>query len=115
VDSFKSIAVPVTRKRVPGKPRKAGHPAVPAGPLVGGTVGPGRRTASPAAAQAGHRFHVGERLIVNDGGRSLQRLRTMCRVIALLPVEGGPPRYRVRSEAESFERVVDEADLSRER
>lgn len=115
MDDLKSIAVPVTRKRAPGKPRKAGHPALQADGRVGGMVGPLRRQPPPVAAPQQHRYRVGERLIMNDGGRSLQRLRTVCRVIALLPTEGGPLRYRVRSEMENFERVVDEADLSRER
>jgi len=35
-------------------------------------------------------------------------------VVALLPYEGkGPLQYRVRSDAEQFERIVAEADLSR--
>ncbi len=34
-----------------------------------------------------------------------------CRVISALPLERGPQQYRVRSEAESFDRIIDEARL----
>ena len=113
VDSLKSIAIPVTRKRAAGKPRKAGHPAPPADSRVGGTVGPLRRVSGAISIAPQHRYRIGERLMMQDGGRSLQRAKTTCRVISLLPAEGGPLRYRVRSETESFERVVEEGDLSR--
>ena len=49
---------------------------------------------------------------MRDGGRAWQRAETMCKVMALLPQEAGPLRYRVRSEMESFERVVEEIDLT---
>jgi hypothetical protein len=46
------------------------------------------------------------------GGREFSRSASACVVLALLPYEGGPLRYRVRSDNENFERIVDEADLS---
>ena len=71
---------------------------------------PVRRT----AATPSHRYRVGDRLRMNGGGQSLQRVSSGCRVLSLLPYEGhGALLYRVRSEAESFERIVAEADLAR--
>jgi hypothetical protein len=46
------------------------------------------------------------------GGREISRGASTCSVVFLLPYEGGPLRYRVRSDSESFERIVDENDLS---
>jgi hypothetical protein len=61
-----------------------------------------------------HRYHVGERLRMGNGGQALARASAACKVVFLLPYEGsGPLLYRVRSDAEAFERVVSEADLSR--
>ncbi len=49
-----------------------------------------------------------------NGGRTLARAAAFCKVVSLLPYEGhGPLLYRVRSETEAFERIVAEADLSR--
>ena len=71
---------------------------------------PARRT-TPAPT---HRYHVGDKLRMNGGGHSVQRAASACKVIALLPYEGhGALLYRVRSDTESFERVVAEADLAR--
>jgi hypothetical protein len=116
---MKSIAVPVTRKSIVSDKKKrragrpAGHPAVPPTDIVvGGRVGPVRAQAGEPRAVTGHRYHVGQRLRMANGGRSWSRPDTVCRVLALLPIEGGPLRYRVRSEAENFERIVDEIDLS---
>jgi hypothetical protein len=111
LDSYKSIAVPVTRKRAVGKAKRAGHPAPPADSRVGGDVGPGRRVAAPVSSQPQHKYRIGQRLMVKDA-RLWARPQTACKVLALLPYEGsGALRYRVRSEVESFERVIDEADL----
>lgn len=109
---MKSIAVPVTRKRTAAmKPKPAGRPTPPADSQVGGNVGAGRRPAPPVAAAAKHRYRVGERLQMLGGGRSWARAEAICRVTALMPHERGPLLYRVRSEVESFERVVAEDDL----
>lgn len=114
LDSIKSIAVPVTRKRAAAaKPKRAGKPSSVPGGHVGGHVGPARRSLSGATAPAPkHRFHLGERLRMVGGGMTLRRDESICRVTLLLPHEGGPLLYRVRSELESFERVVAESDLS---
>ena len=61
-----------------------------------------------------HRYHAGEQLQMGNGGYVLSRAAALCRVVALLPYEGrGALLYRVRSEAEAFERVVAEGDLRR--
>ena len=113
MDSIKSIAVPVTRKRAAAKPKRAGKPTTVPGGHVGGHVGPARRSLSGATAPAPkHRFGLGERLRMVGGGTTLRRDESICRVTSLLPHEGGPLLYRVRSELESFERVVAESDLS---
>ena len=45
----------------------------------------------------------------------VQRASAACKVMSLLPYEGrGMLLYRVRSDAESFERIVAEGDLSRD-
>lgn len=111
MDGVKSIAVPVKR-RAATKPRKAGHPSPPDDSSVAGTVGEGRKQFLPKHIRPGHSYRVGQRLRMTNGGRSISRVEAYCQVVALLPNEGGPLRYRVRSDAESFERVVDEIDLS---
>lgn len=34
-----------------------------------------------------------------------------CRIVSALPLERGPQQYRVRSEIEGFDRIIDEARL----
>ena len=65
-----------------------------------------------SASLKSHRFRVGQQLHMRTGGNNLARQAGSCTVTFLLPFEGGQVLYRVRSEAESFERVVPEADLS---
>ena len=68
----------------------------------------------PTLAQPTHRYAAGERLRMGNGGYTVARAAAFCKVVALLPYEGkGSLLYRVRSETEAFERVVAEADLSR--
>ena len=51
---------------------------------------------------------------MTGGGQVVQRTASSCKIISLLPYEGhGALLYRVRSEAEAFERIVAEADLTR--
>ena len=65
----------------------------------------------PAAT---HQFGIGERLVMRPGGTVLARVGSACKVVALLPYEGrGSLLYRVRSEAEQYDRVVAEIDLVR--
>lgn len=66
------------------------------------------------AVQPVHRYRVGEKLRMTGGGQSVQRVASLCKVVFLLPYEGrGALLYRVRSDTESFERIVSEADLAR--
>ena len=78
-------------------------------------ISPARRPpVRPTLAQPTHRYHAGERLRMAQGGYSVVRAGSFCKVTALLPYEGkGALLYRVRSETEQFERVVAEGDLSR--
>ena len=59
-----------------------------------------------------HRFAIGQRMAMAPGGREFARGAASCSIVALLPYEGGPLRYRVRSDNETYERIVDENDLS---
>jgi hypothetical protein len=69
--------------------------------------------ARPVRPTGLHRYRIGDRLRMNGGGYAVQRIAGRCEVMALLPYEGyGALLYRVRSEAESFERIVAEADLT---
>jgi hypothetical protein len=106
MSSFKNIAVPPrspTRKRSgdpPDQPRQAYMPATSVG-------------MAPRSSQLNkvHRFAVGQRLSMAPGGREVSRGASACIVVFLLPYEGGALRYRVRSDNETYERIVDEADL----
>ena len=73
-----------------------------------------RKPPRAIAAQPAHRFHVGERLRMSNGGYSVARIGAFCKVVSLLPYEGhGSLLYRVRSDNEAHERIVAEADLAR--
>jgi hypothetical protein len=111
---FKTIAVPLN----PGARRgKRSATLVGAGLVATEYAAPvqqQRQAPRPILAQPTHRYHVGERLRMANGGRSLARTEAFCKITSLLPYEGhGSLLYRVRSETEAFERVVAEADLSR--
>jgi hypothetical protein len=109
---LKSISVTPIRR---GGNRKAPSPAVDDAPddslaLQVALARPPRRV----VAQPSHRYRVGESLRMTGGGQSLQRAASTCKVVFLLPYEGhGTLLYRVRSDTESFERIVAEADLAR--
>lgn len=103
--ALKTISVvPISR----GGSRKTGSPALSA--LPSPTVQP-----HPVAGSGpSHRYRVGERLRLLNPGIRFARAGAYCQVLALMPYEGrGSLLYRVRSESESFERVVAEPDLSR--
>lgn len=93
------IAVPVSRG--PNRARPA-------------ETQPARTTqpAAPVAVHARHRYAIGDRLRVRNGGASLSRQAGHCRITFVLPHEGGQLLYRIKSELETFERVVAEVDLS---
>ena len=104
----KSIAITPKRSRAAAvEAAPEDEELISVGPVL---VRPARRVA-PAPH---HRYHVGERLRLSGGGSIAARAGSGCRVIALLPYEGhGALLYRIRSDAEQFERIVAEADLSR--
>ncbi len=100
--SLKGIAVP---------PRNAGRKRAPlsAPPSLTSV----RSASAPATGSTPrHRFAIGDRLSMASGGRETSRHASGCVVVAMLPFEGSALRYRVRSDNETFERVVDEIDLS---
>ena len=108
----KSIAVPLNPAA-----RRGGRLIAATAGDDGDDPGPSLLPPKPARAavpQPQHRYRVGERLRMTHGGNVMARLGSVCKVVSLMPYEGrGPLLYRVRSEAEAFERVVTEADLSR--
>lgn len=106
MSSFKNIAIPSRnqiKKRGGGQAGEATHPYVPAT-----SIGLAVRT---SVAAHRHRFAVGQRLSMAPGGRDFSREAAICSVVFLLPYEGGALRYRVHSDSENFERIVNEADL----
>jgi hypothetical protein len=108
LDKIKSIAVPVTRRAAGAGSKRArtataidaNQPRLP------------QRSLAPKPAADKHRYRIGERVHMLGGGSNWSRSEALCRIVALLPHERGPLLYRVQSEAESYQRVVEETDLS---
>ena len=111
---FKSIAVPPNPSTRLGQRRAAARltDAQQVAEIRSAPIAPER----PARAVRGvpaHRYAVGERLRMRNGGNILSRAASECMVISLLPYEGhGALLYRVRSDTEQFERIVSEGDLT---
>lgn len=59
-----------------------------------------------------HRFQIGQMLELRSAPRHSNRPAGPCQVVACLPHEKGPVLYRVKSQGENNERVVEEIDLS---
>lgn len=59
-----------------------------------------------------HIYKVGQMLNLRSAPRQSNRPNGLCEVIACLPHDSGPVQYRVKSQGESNERVVEENDLS---
>jgi len=60
-----------------------------------------------------HRFATGQRVRLRPSHTALPAGSGSFKIIAALPIERtGEIRYRIKSEAESFERVADESTLS---
>jgi hypothetical protein len=108
---IKSIAIPVTRRMPAVRPIVAATATAPQTPVVRAMPASDQGPHPMPTGVARHRFKVGARLRMKQGGLSVARPASFCRVVFLLPYEGGQLFYRVKSEAESFERVVAEADL----
>lgn len=111
----KTISIPPNpsaRRGKPALPKLAAGHTVDTGEY---TPGPKHRPAGPVRLAPVHRYRVGERLRMTHGGNIIARQGGGCKVVSLVPHEGyGPMLYRVRSETESFERIVAEADLTRD-
>jgi hypothetical protein len=99
--SFKSIAIP---SRLATKKGGATKAYVPATSVV--------TTPRELRTSSGHRYAIGDRLRMASGGREIARGASACLVTAVLPNEGGPLRYRVRSDNENYDRIIEERDLS---
>jgi hypothetical protein len=56
------------------------------------------------------KFSAGERVSITRAV-GFSTISSSCRVVTPLPRDAGPQQYRVRSEAESFDRIIDEARL----
>lgn len=111
VPPLKSISVTPT-KRAGG--RKQPSPTVEADDVESFSLQAVARPPRRVAVQPQHRYRVGDRVRMTGGGHSVQRPASTCKITFLLPYEGhGALLYRVRSETETFERVVVEADLAR--
>lgn len=70
---------------------------------------PPRRTPEEDIPMSQTRFRAGDRVQVTRaafGGPS-----GSCSVVSALPRDAGPQQYRVRSDGETFERIIDEARL----
>ena len=60
-----------------------------------------------------HKFSTGQRVRLRQGQRGQPAGTGSFKVIAALPIErDGEVRYRIKSEAEAFERIANEASLS---
>lgn len=110
MEPIKSVAIPITRKQNGRKPKSVGHGQPHMDVRIVGAPAPARRVAVTAAPT--HIYGIGDRLRLMGGGRRWAREEGFCLVTALLPHEGGPLLYRVRSEVENYERVVAEIDLA---
>ena len=107
----KSIAVPLNPSARRGGRLLAASDLSAEHASAGDETAPARQ----ATPRALHRYRASERLRMGNGGNIVSRAASYCKVVALLPYEGhGALLYRVRSEAEAFERVVAEGDLSRD-
>ena len=110
MDSIKSIAIPSKRRRG-GDKSQAVAGATHSDIRAKGVAQQAARTAAAAAQTPRHLYSVGQRVRMLGGGNRWARVESLCRIVVLRPHESGPPMYRVRSEAESYERVVAEIDL----
>jgi hypothetical protein len=60
-----------------------------------------------------HRFSVGQRVRFRAGHGVMPAGSGSFKIIIAMPIErAGEVRYRIKSEAENFERVADEMNLS---
>ncbi len=60
-----------------------------------------------------HRFSAGQRVRLRSGRGAPATASGSFKILSALPIEReGEVRYRIKSEAETFERIADETNLS---
>ena len=59
-----------------------------------------------------HRFKVGQRVDFQPGKLGFATSSALFTIVRQLPVEGAELQYRIKSSAETFERVARESQLS---
>jgi hypothetical protein len=59
-----------------------------------------------------HLYKAGQMVQLRSAPRQSTRLSGPCEILSCLPHDKGPLLYRVKSELEGTQRVVDEVDLS---
>ena len=60
-----------------------------------------------------HRYKVGQLVDFTPGRSSMHASSGQYKIVQLLPIEKGAAQYRIKSTAETFERVATENQLSR--
>jgi hypothetical protein len=61
---------------------------------------------------ARHRFKVGQTVNFKPGRMSVPPSGREYKILRLMPIEGGDLLYRIKSIAETFERVAKESELA---
>jgi len=59
-----------------------------------------------------HKYKVGQAVDLSPGRWSVPASTRAYKIVRLLPIEGGQLTYRVKSEAETFERIAKESELT---
>jgi hypothetical protein len=59
-----------------------------------------------------HKYKIGQAVDLSPGRWSLPASSREYKIVRLLPIEGGERMYRVKSEAETFERIAKESELT---
>jgi hypothetical protein len=62
---------------------------------------------------AHHKYKVGQLVDFSPSRSGMPTSGRQYEVVRLLPVEAGPLLYRIKSKAETFERMARESELSR--
>jgi hypothetical protein len=61
---------------------------------------------------AAHRYKVGQTLNFHPMRMGSPAAPRECKILRLLPVEGGTIQYRIKCDSEPFERVAKESELA---
>jgi len=59
-----------------------------------------------------HKFKVGQVVDYSPGRFGMAAVSREYKIVRLLPAEGGDNQYRIKSMAETFERIAKESQLS---